>query len=143
MPLFTKAIEPFKWYPESIIDSEQKAKKVIKANCYYFYIMGGFSLILGTTFFFFSGYPLSERTEKLILLGIVGILFITLPFIITITKSRAACILLILFVLIYVIHMVINFWVNRIDISLLFWTILVLALKRITVAVFNYNRKKN
>jgi hypothetical protein len=145
LPLFTKTIEPFKWYPESIIDSEEEAKKVIKENCYYYFVMGSFLLVLGTILFVFSGYPQhSGRIYIAISVVTVGIIFIILPLIIQITKSRIACISLIIFVFIYLVHILINIRVGQIGIgtSILFWTILVLALKRITVAVFTYHRPK-
>lgn len=43
-------IEPFTIYPESLIDSKEKAQKIIQDNAYYFYVIGVFSLLAGTFF---------------------------------------------------------------------------------------------
>lgn len=86
MEIKRNSIEPFTRYPESLIDSKEKAEKVIKDNAYYFYVIGFF-------FLFASAYFLNRNAKEFdISFGlevlITGALYIGFAYLTSLTKSR-------------------------------------------------------
>ena len=86
MEIKRNTIEPFTSYPESLIDSKEKAVKVIKDNAYYFYVIGIFSLFAGAFFLNRNekSFDISFGLEVLI----TGTLYIVLAYLTSLTKSR-------------------------------------------------------
>ena len=92
MEIKRNTIEPFTRYPESLIDSKEKAEKVIKDNAYYFYVIGIFSLFASAFFLNRNAkeFDISFGLELLI----TGALYIGLAYLTYFTKSRMSATLL-------------------------------------------------
>ncbi len=135
MKLTKSSVEPFLRYPESLIDSKEKAINVIRVNCYYFYVVGVFAIVLG-------GYlvcvNLLDREGLVfgIFAVITGTLYIVLPFLTYTFKSRLACSILIVFM---TYSMIIDIYQDGLNAIGIFKLVLALALYRMTKAVFYYN----
>ena len=129
------SVEPFLRYPESLIDSKEKAIRVIKTNCYYFYVVGVFAIVLGS-YIAYSNVQSREDFIFGIFTVITGTLYIVLPFLIYLFKSRFVCFILILFM---TYSMVEDIYLNGLNAVGIFKFVLVLALYRMTKAVFYYN----
>lgn len=92
MEIKRNTIEPFTSYPESLIDSKEKAVKVIKDNAYYFYVIGVVSLLAGAFFLYRNEktFDISFGLEVLI----TGILYIVLAYLTALKQSRITATLL-------------------------------------------------
>ncbi|MFT5700880.1 MAG: uncharacterized membrane protein HdeD (DUF308 family) [Desulforhopalus sp.] len=134
-----KNIEPFPLYPESIINTQEKAKKVLELNNYYFNVVGVFSIILGGV----AIYNYTQDREILSLgIGAVisGVIYIFLSFFTKIFQSRITCLLLIIF------SIGSDIFEGGIDaisgVKIIQYNILLAASYRMAKAVFYYNRIK-
>lgn len=129
-----KIVEPFVRYPESVIDSKKKAIKVIMSNCYYFYVIGFFTII--------SGALLIHHDNSLedISFGFMAIftggLYVVLAYLTFLMKSRITCFAL-AGLLIY--SVIVDGYQNDFGGLLLFKLILCLAMYRMVKAVLAYN----
>lgn len=135
-----QSIEPFPRYPESVIDSKDKAVKVIRQNYYYFVVMGLFYSIIG------SVVLMGEAQNREILIsGITnisyGIMYIGLASLAKILKIRLAAFFLLMFLILNFVGDFILIGTDIIDFYFLFKVILVGAAYRMTKALTYYNQK--
>jgi hypothetical protein len=136
MKLTKPSMEPFLRYPELLIDSKEKAISVIKANCYYFYVVGFFSVILGC-YLVYANFPVRENFIFGIIAIITGSMYLALSFLTYKFRSRLACSILIVFM---IYSMVVGVYRDGLNAVGIFKLLLFLALYRMTKAVFYFNR---
>jgi len=98
MEIKRNTIEPFASYPESLIDSKEKAMKVIKDNSYYFYVIGIVSILAGAIFLYSNEKSIDKPFGLEVL--ITGILYISLAYLTSLTKSRVTATLLAIIIII-------------------------------------------
>ncbi len=129
-------IEPFIKYPESLIDSKEKAVKVIRDNSYYFYVIGVFSILAGLFFLYRNeqSFDIPFGLEVLV----TGILYIFLTYLTYLTKSRVTAIFLAMIIFIPFIIGVFQHYNNFFSI---FKLLLCFSAYRIIKATLYYNKK--
>lgn len=136
-----KSIEPFPLYPDSIIDSKEKAIKVINSNYYYFVVMGIVSLVLGILVL------LTLRNDReMIYLGVwasfSGTIYLSLSFIAKKFKSRIASISLFCFLAYSLTNDIVAQGIDVINFSFIVKLLLITASYRVTKASFYYNNNE-
>ena len=136
-----KNIEPFPLYPESIINSKEKAKKVIELNNYYFNVVGVLSVILGGVIIY--NYTQDREMLALGLSSLLcGVIYISLSFFARKFQSRIACVLLLVFLFSAIGSELLEKGIDAINGLSFIQSILAAASYRMTKAVFYYNKEK-
>lgn len=133
-------IEPFPLFPESIINSKEKAKKVLELNNYYFNVVGVFSIALGTLAIY--NYT---RDPEMLALGIwaviAGVIYILLSFLTKRFQSRITCILLISFLVLSIGSEILEEGFGAFSgFKIIQYNILLAASYRMAKAVFYFNK---
>lgn len=136
MKINRNMIEPFVRYPDSLIDTKDKAVKVIKDNNYYFYVIGVFA-IFGGSFFLYRNEESFDISTGLELL-VTGILYIFLAYLTYLTKSRVVSSFL---AIIIVIPFIIGIYRDYNNFFSIFKLLLCFSAYRNIQATWYYNKK--